>query len=314
VKPAILPSDPEVRATGYGGTDVARILGLSRFGGGMDVYLEKRRLTAPLIETEPMRWGKILEEPIAREYAEKTGRKVRRAASFLRHPDHFKFYANIDRWSLQGGTPKRVLEVKTTSVFTADDFGEEHTDQVPGDYLAQCLWYLYVTGAEQADLAVLIGGNKHRVYEIPRDEELIAEMVEATLAFDADTEQGIPPDVDGSEGSDAYLKKTYRDKGTERPMDSYLASLATSYQGLHELIKEHEADRKTIGNEIRDLMGDHRWAEGEGVKIVYGERAGARSVKWDAIAKAQRIPESVIEEFTEQAEPTRALTVTIRPA
>lgn len=310
----VLASDPEVRRTGLGGTDIARVLGLSRFGGPMDVFLEKRGQTAPLIETEPMKWGKLLEEPIAQEYAQKSGRKVRRAASFLRHPAHEMFYANLDRWSLLGGTPKRVLECKTTSVFTADDFGEEHTDQVPADYLVQSMWYAYVTGTETTDLAVLIGGNKHRVYTIPRDEDLIAEMEERGLAFWDDTQRGIPPEVDGSAGSDAYLRKTYRDKGTERPMTADLASLATMYQGLAEEIKGAEARRKAIGNEIRDLMGDHRWAEGEGVKVVYAERAGARRVDWPALVKAQRIPEALIEEFATHDEPIRALTVTIKPA
>jgi putative phage-type endonuclease len=315
--PVLVVGSPEwiaERKTGVFGTDIARILGLSRFGGPMDVFLEKIGQSAPLIETEPMRWGKLLEEPIAQEYAHKSGRKVRRAAAFLRHPVYQHFGANIDRWSLKGGTPKRVLEVKTTSVFTADDFGEEGTDQVPPDYLAQTMWYLAVTGAEQADLAVLIGGNKHRVYEIPRDEELIADMIERAAAFWDDKNHGVPPDIDGSAGSDEYLRKTFRDKGTERPMDSYLASLATSYQGLAELIKEHEAQRKTIGNEIRELMGNDRWAEGEGVKVVYSERAGARRVDWPGLVKAQRIPEALIEEFVTHDDPVRALTVTIKPA
>lgn len=310
----VLASDPELRRTGLGGTDVARILGLSRFGGPMNVFLEKRGQTAPLIETEPMKWGKLLEEPIAQEYAQKSGRKVRRAAAFLRHPTYDVFYANIDRWSLLRGTPKRVLECKTTSVFTADDFGEEGTDQVPADYLVQTMHYMAVTDTVIADLAVLIGGNKHRVYTIPRDEELIADMREQSLAFWDDTQRGIPPDIDGSAASDAYLRKTYRDKGTERPMTADLASLGTMYQGLAEEIKENEARRKAIGNEIRDLMGDHRWAEGEGVKVVYAERAGARRVDWPALAKAQRIPEALIEEFVGHDEPIRALTVTVKPA
>ena len=311
---ASLTSDPEVRRTGLGGTDVARILGLSRFGSAMDVYLEKRALTAPLIETEVMSWGKILEEPVAKAYASKTGRKIRREASFLRHAENPWAFANIDRWSLLRGTPKRVLEVKVSSVFTADDFGEEYTDQVPGGYLAQSLWYLYVTGAEQADLAVLIGGNKHRVYTIPRDEDLIGDMVEQAAEFWSNTQAGIPPEIDGSAGSDAYLRKTYRDKGTERPMTGDLASLATMYQGLAEEVKAGEARRKAVGNEIRDLMGDNRWAEGEGVKVVYSERAGARRVDWPGLAKAQRIPEALIEEFASHDEPVRALTVTIKPA
>jgi putative phage-type endonuclease len=302
------------RRTGLGGTDVARILGLSRFGGPMDVYLEKIGQAAPLLSTEPMRWGKLLEEPIAQEYAQKTGRKVRRAASFVRHPAHDIFFANIDRWSLRGGTPKRVLECKTTSVFTADDFGEEYTDQVPGDYLVQTMWYAFVTGAEQADLAVLIGGNKHRVYEIPRDEALVTDMEERALAFWDDTQRRIPPAVDGSEASTAYLKATYRDKGTERPMTDELASLATMYAGLGAEIKDAEGRRHAIGNQIRDLMGNDRWAEGEGVKVVYGDRAAPERIDWGKLVERLNIDPSVVGDFATRAEPIRTLNITIKPA
>lgn len=307
-------SDPELRRTGLGGTDIARVLGLSRFGGPMDVYLEKIGQAAPLIETEPMRWGKLLEPAIAEEYARKTGRVVRRGADFLRHPVYPEFFANIDRWSLLKGTPKRVLELKASSTFSADDFGEEHTDQVPGDYLAQGMWYGFVTGSEVVDLAVLIGGNKHRVYTIPRDEELVADMEERAHAFWDDTQRRIPPAIDGSEASNAYLRATYRDKGTEREMDDRLVSLAYQREAARLSIKDLEAEKADVDNEIRDLMGDNRWSEGEGVKVVYGDRQAPAKTDWPALVKARDIPESVIEEFTTRGDPIRTLTVTIKPA
>lgn len=307
-------SDPELRRSGLGGTDIARILGLSRFGGPMDVYLEKIGQSAPLVETEPMRWGKLLEEPIAQEYAVKTGRKTRRAASFIRHREVPHFYANIDRWSVLGGTPRRVLEVKTTSVFTADDFGEEFTDQVPGDYLAQSMWYCYVTGAEQADLAVLIGGNKHRVYEIPRDEDLVAMMAETAVEFWSNLEQRIPPAIDGSEASDAYLRATFRDKGTERTMDEQLLKLALEHKALGESIKNDELIRAEVGNRIRELMGNDRWAEGEGVRVVYGDRAAPAKTRWGDLLAHLNIDPHVVDEFTTRGDPIRTLTVTVKQA
>lgn len=307
-------SDPELRRTGLGGTDVARILGLSRFGGPMDVYLEKIGQAAPLIETEPMRWGKLLEDPIAREYAEKTGRKVRRAAAFLRHPAVPHFYANIDRWSVQRDTPKRVLECKTTSVFNAEDFGEEYTDQVPGDYLVQAAWYAYLTDSEQADLAVLIGGNKHRVFHIPRDADLEADMVERAQAFWDDTQGGIPPPIDGSEAADTYLRKTYRDRGTERPMDDELARLAYEYKAASESFKAFEAQKKLLANQIGDLMGNDRWAEGQGIRVVYGERQAPARTDWAKLVEVQKIDPAIVAAYTIRGEPIRFPTVTVRPA
>lgn len=313
--PAVnLAADPELRKTGLGGTDMARLLGMSRFGGPMDVYMEKRGMSAPLIETEPMKWGKILEEPVAQEYARKSGRKVRRAAAFLRHPVYPQLFANLDRWSLKAGTPKRVLECKTSSVFTADDFGEEFTDQVPDDYLVQVMHYMVVTDTETADLAVLIGGNKHRVYTIQRDGELVDAMLAEGLKFWDDTQRGIPPAMDGSPAAAEYLRKTYRDKGTERHMTPDLANMAMTYEHLRLSIKELEEQRAAIGNGIRELMGDDHWAEGEGVKVVYGERLGSTRTDWPAVIAAATIPEGLIEKFTTRGEPVRTLTVTIKPA
>lgn len=302
----------EERRKGIGGSDIGAVLGVSRTRSAMSVFMDKRGLAAPLIETEAMRFGDLLEDVVAREYALKTGRKVRRAAGFVRHREYPWAFANIDRYSDKVGTPRRVLEIKTTGAYAADDFGEDGTDQVPAGHLTQVQWYLACAGKDIADLAVLIGGQKHRIYTIERDDELIREMFDVAAAFWEDTQAGIPPDIDGSAGSDAYLRKTYRDKGTERPMTADLVSLATMYQGLAEGIKADEARRKAIGNEIRDLMGDNRWAEGEGVRIVYSERAGARRVDWPALVRAQRIPEALIEEFATHDEPVRALTVTIK--
>ena len=38
--------------------------------------------------------------------------------------------------------------------------------------LAQCAWYVAITGIEQTDLAVLFGNHEFRIYEIARDQNL----------------------------------------------------------------------------------------------------------------------------------------------
>lgn len=311
----LTPGSPEwvaERRTGLGGTDMPKILGVSRFGGPMDVFLEKRGLTAPLIETEAMTWGKLLEDPVAREYARKVGRSVRRAADFLRHPEYPFLFSNIDRWSLKRGTPVRVLEVKTAGEFMSKDYGEEGSDQVPPDYLIQVMHYLSVTGKDVGDLAVLIGGQRHRVFTIERDRELIEGMTEIANDFWEATKQGEPPELDSSEGTALYLAHAFADKGTERPMDDDLARLATMDLALKAGIDERTKERETVRNQIRGLMGDNRWAEGLGVRVVYSAVKGRSTVQWDRLLEARGIPQSVVEEFTAVGAPTRALTVTSR--
>jgi putative phage-type endonuclease len=297
---------------GLGGSDIAGVLGVSKFGGPMTVYMDKRGLSAPLVETPVMRWGKLLEEPVAREYEVQSGRRVRRAAEFLRHPKYPWAFANIDRWSVKGGTPMRVLEVKTAGAFAAGDFGEKGSDQVPADYMCQVQWYLFVTERDTADLAALIGGQKFAIYTIERDRVLVEKMLDSAAAFWADTEAGIPPQVDDSDATSAYLRLTYADKGTEREMDAELRDLATEYEGLRLAIKDDEANHTVVGNRIRELMGNDAFAVGDGVKVTYGTTSGGSSVEWLELAKARAIPLSVIDEFTTQKPDYRTLRVTIK--
>ena len=312
---ALVVGSPEwiaERRTGLFGTDLPKILGVSRFGGSMDVFMDKMALTAPLVETPAMKWGRLLEEPVAREYAITSGRKVRRAAGMLRHPAYKFLGANIDRWSDKPGTPRRVLEVKTSGEFSAKEFGQPGTDQVPPDYLVQTMHYLSVTGKDTADLAVLIGGQKDHTYTIERDDDLIREMIEVATKFWSDTQQGIPPDIDGSEGSALFLAHKFADTGVELPMTDDLAMLATAYAALKSDVKAREAEIALTGNQIRALMGDARWAEGSGVRVVYSERKGATTVRWAEMVATLPVPPTLIEEFSSTGDPTRSLTVTMK--
>jgi putative phage-type endonuclease len=307
-------TDPEVRRTGLGGSDAAKALGVSPFGGRMDLYLEKQGQSAPLLETEAMRWGNILEDPIAREYARRSGRRVRRAADTLRHPVYPFLYAHIDRWSEKKGTPRRGLECKTAGVFTAQDFGEPGTDQVPDYYHVQCDHYMAVTGASSWDLAVLIGGQRFAVYTIARDEELIEELVRQEVEFwNNHVVPGIPPTIDGSEGSTRFLNRI-KDEGTEHPMTDELEELALQYEAIRVALKNGEEKRQEVRNLIANVMGTDRFAQKGDIKVVLSQQQGRSSVDWGAVVAAAHVPPELVKEHTTRGDPIRRLTVTVKPA
>lgn len=306
-------SDPEVRATGLGGTDLARILGMSRFGGPMESWMEKRRLSAPLLESEPMRWGKLLEEPIAREYAVKTGRKVIRKPQTLRHKKLPFLFAHIDRMSSLKGTPTRVLECKSANAFMVSDFGEPGTDEVPADYLLQVQHYLGVTGYDTADLAVLIGGQKHAIYEIPRDDELLKmAWTEAARFWHENVETGIPPDVDGSNAWREYATSRFEDAGVEIGMTEEIEGLAFAHKSLGEQMSALEQQKNETTSKLLLALGTASKAAGNGVKVTHSviHRGYAN---WKAIAESAKVPEAVIAAHTRQDVQHR-VTVTIKPA
>lgn len=59
--------------------------------------------------------------------------------------------------------------MQNASVCAQSDWGEVGSDEVRMGCLAQCAWYLDITGIEQTDLAVLFSNHEFRIYEITKD-------------------------------------------------------------------------------------------------------------------------------------------------
>jgi putative phage-type endonuclease len=165
------------RRTGIGGSDVAAILGLVPRRTPLDVYLEKLGIAEPVEETEPMLWGKLLEPVIRQRYSDKTGRAVYLPTDMLRHHKHTFMVANLDGFT----EDKRVFEAKTAR--TDKGWGEPGSDEVPDAYALQVQHYLFVTGFEVADVAVLIGGSDFRLYHVHADQSLQADLIDAEAEF-----------------------------------------------------------------------------------------------------------------------------------
>ena len=171
----------KARTTGIGGSDVAAILGLSKWKTPLQVYQEKRGEIAPQADNDAMRWGRYLEPVVRQAYADETGREVRVLDELVRHPLYEHMIANLDGFVLPTDGPRRV-------------FGEPGSDQIPQPYLLQVQHYMAVTGFVVADVAVLIGGSDFRLYEVPADAELQQMLVDAEAEFWARVQAGEPPE------------------------------------------------------------------------------------------------------------------------
>ena len=169
-----------------GGSDIGAILGLSRFRSPLEVWMEKTGKAVKQLDSLPLRFGSFAEEFVASEYSRSTGFELMHDESIHIHPEHSFMSAHIDRFILGDGVgspPNRILECKTANPFARGEWGEPGTDQVPMSYLCQCIWYMAVTGIEQCDLAVLFGNSDYRIYEVARDLELEALVIEKALHF-----------------------------------------------------------------------------------------------------------------------------------
>lgn len=185
----------QIRSTGIGSSDAAAAIGLSSYKCSLSLWLEKTGRQPPedLSEKEAVVWGTVMEPVLAKMYAERTGRKVRRVNAVLQHPEHPFMLANLDREVItESGTG--ILEIKTAGFYSA----QQWEDGVPVAYQCQVLHQLAVTGHAWADVAVLIAGQEFRIYRIERDDDKIADLIQREAQFWSWVANDQQPDPDGS--------------------------------------------------------------------------------------------------------------------
>ena len=181
------------RRLGIGGSDIGAIMGLSKWKSPVDVWLDKTCRTEPDLEmSEASYFGVELESFVATEYSKRSGNKVQRVNQMMRHTEHNWMLANIDRAVVADGSRARLdkdgklvgikglLECKTASAYLEREWSD---GSAPLAYVAQCQWYMAVTGAEWCDLSVMIGGQKYVCHRIEREDRLIDAIIDAGYQF-----------------------------------------------------------------------------------------------------------------------------------
>lgn len=286
------------RKAGIGGSDIAAIVGLSKFRTPYDVWADKTGASEPESDDDKpwLYWGQVLEDVVAREYGLRTGAKVQRVNAQLIYPAWGRAIANIDRavvnpdiagnvrWKDGRLTTDRILECKTANGFAASLWGPDGSDEIPETYLCQVQWYMGITGASHADLAVLIGGNDYRTYTIEAHPELFSDLLTEAAAFWKLVEEGIAPDPQTV--ADAQSRWSQHVKGK-----SHIASgaAARAVDDLAE-VREQVADLKKREDELKlIIMADMQDAEtltdmGEPIatwKTQTSERLDAKALRKD---------------------------------
>ena len=169
----------EERKNYIGGSDAAAILGLSRFSTPLKVWGEKtgNLPTEDISEKLRVKLGNKLEQTVAELFMEETGKELVRRNETIYHPSYKFLAANIDRKVIG---ERAGFEAKTTGSYSYRDWeGEE----IPQEYIFQCLHYLAVTGWDRWYIACLIGNQKFVWKEIVRDEKVINEIIKKEIHF-----------------------------------------------------------------------------------------------------------------------------------
>lgn len=166
------------RAEIIGGSDIAAVMGLSRWKTPLALWAEKTgRLHNDLGNFEAAEIGVELEEYVARKFTKKTGIQLRRDSRSFRHVRFPYMAAHIDRWVIGQDA---VFEGKTCSAWKEKEWAGE---DIPVEYVLQVNWYLGILGKTIGYIAVLIGGQKFVYKEIDFDQDLFDKQVVAAQNF-----------------------------------------------------------------------------------------------------------------------------------
>ena len=268
-----------------GGSDLAGVLGLSRWETPLSVWSKKTGLIPEKqLDNEAAELGTYLEEYIARRFSKATGKAVMRKTERATHPKYPHFKAQIDRLVVNEDA---ILECKST--------GERHEKewedgQAPAEYLCQVQWQLACTGKKKAYLAVLIGNRKFKWQEIQRDPVMIAEMLKRANHFwnNYVITQVMPGQITAQDTDTLNALFPQADIGAEIQLDDESVKLIESRNALYQDLIQLEKQVDTIENQLKAKVKENE------IGI-----AGNYRIFWKNVArKAYEVPASTYRKFS----------------
>ena len=149
----------KARRKGIGGSDVAAILGISKYKSAFGVYVDKVSPVGEEVDNVHTRFGKWLETPIKEEFPKRffaeTGIKilVKEAKGMFVHKTD-PFVGTLDGLVEHEAHGEGVLEIKTAS---ERQWKEWEDGDVPGEYYCQVQHYMNLSNLEFSYIVALVG-------------------------------------------------------------------------------------------------------------------------------------------------------------
>jgi len=232
-----------------GGSDMAAILGLSRFRTPYDVWLDKTGQYDGSPESDAAHAGNRFEAAVLDEAQDRLGPLERNI--FLPAPDNLPIAVNLDARIIATHEP---VEAKTSGLFGAlhPDWGEEGTDEIPEEYIVQVQTEMLCANANLCHVVAFLGGRGFQMYRVERNRQLTDILVARAVEFwEKHVKANIPPaDSVPSIEVIKHIRRT-PDKSVEIAPE-VLAAWLTSKEAL----KQAEAEEEGCKVGLLTAMGD----------------------------------------------------------
>lgn len=241
----------DARRRYIGASDLPAVLGVDTHRSALDVYLDKRGMTADKELTEAMEAGIELEEPVLRWYAKRTGKTIRHNTALYLSSMHSWLACTPDGFEPNGDT----VQVKCSGRTSAWD------EQIPDYVYVQVQAEMLCLGTRRSVALALVsgwGGFSLKPYDVGRDEAIIGRIVAAGEDMARRIAEGDPPDPDGSKAAGNALRKMFPAEvaDTSVLLDLEAAEQTVQLAGVDAQLKELNRQREEIRQRIQMKLGD----------------------------------------------------------
>lgn len=235
---------------GYiGASDLAAILGVSKYANAHDVYMQKV-YELDDVDKPVMKRGRFLESGVLdwfeSEHEVELTRDVR-----VRFPGDELFIAQCDGLTPDG----EPVEAKTSATDT--EWGAPYTSEIPDEYIVQAQVQMLCTGAARCHVpAVVCGYNSMelREYTVLRDDEIIAALRTAGRKFwDEHVIPRVPP-VDAP--TMETVKRIRREPASMVELTEVAANAVAAYEAARDAAKLADAAKEEAQAALLALLGD----------------------------------------------------------
>ena len=264
------------RNTGLGASEAPAALGLDPYTSPTELWMAKTGQGRPDADSLPLKIGRLLEEPVARLYADATGHRVlrhrRACAACTRAGTEYAcrdsavfdeqypwLFAHLDRVANAPGERRYALEIKTTG-WPGEEWGETGSEQVPLRVMVQVILQMRLTGFRRARVAALLWGRDLRWYEIEHSPEVERQVMDEVRYFWHLVETGEPPvHPDHKQTAEALRRLYSQDNGLQVVVTqddwALVERVLAAYAAWKEAEAAYEVAKVTAQGRLGDLAG-----------------------------------------------------------
>lgn len=265
----------QMRTKDVTSTESPALFGLSPYVTEFELYHRKiDGLVVSIADNDRMKWGRRLEEPIARGVADDNGWNIRKLSCYARH-EKARMGASFDFEIVAHPDGPGILEVKNVDFLQFRDnwIDDGENSEAPAHIEIQLQHQLEVMDRDWGCIVALVGGNTPKPIIRKRDRYVGALIVKRINDFwEAVDNRRQPAPVWPDDATFIARRFDFAEPGKlmDARQNTDMASLCAEYAEAGIRKKQAAEDKEVAKAKLLQMIGDHEKAICDGYSISAG--------------------------------------------